>query len=107
EKNMLLLWDRGFLSYANVAKVVERQAFLLARIKKNLVFTPLRRYGDGSFLAKVYPSTWHRTHDRDGIPVRILEYTFKDRNRPGAGEKHRLLTTLLQPSLDPAKQLIE
>src|SRR6266567_8411061 len=41
EKNMLLMWDRGFLSYATVAQVVERQAFLLARIKKNLIFTPL------------------------------------------------------------------
>jgi hypothetical protein len=107
EKNMLLMWDRGFLSYATVAQVVGRQAFLLARIKKNLIFTPLRRFCDGSFLAKVYPSCRHRAQDQDGIPVRIIEYTFKDRNRPGAGEKHRLLTTLLHPSVDPAKRLIE
>ncbi len=107
QKDMLLMWDRGFLSYANVAQVVQQEAFLLARIKKNLIFQPLRTFYDGSYLAKVYPSCRHRAKDQDGIPVRIIEYTFKDRNRPGAGEKHRLLTTLLHPSLDPAKRLIE
>jgi hypothetical protein len=107
QQDMLLLWDRGFLSYANVAQVVERQACLLARIKKNLIFTPLRTFWDGSFLAKIYPSSRHRAADQDGIAVRIIEYTFTDCNRPGAGEKHRLLTTMLHPSLDPAKRLIE
>jgi hypothetical protein len=107
QKDMLLLWDRNFLSYANVAQVVERQAMLLARIKKNLIFTPLQRYADGSFLAKMYPSTWDRHQDRNGMPVRIIEYTFSDPKRPGANEKHRLLTTLMHPSLDPAKTLIE
>jgi hypothetical protein len=107
EKDMLLLWDRNFLSYANVTQVLERQASLLARIKKNLIFTPLRRYADGSFLAKMYPSSWHREQDQKGVPVRIIEYTFADPKRPGAGEKHRLLTTLMHPALDPAKTLIE
>ena len=36
-----------------------------------------------------------------------MEYTFKDPGRPGSGVKHRLLTTLLHPSKDPAKMLIE
>jgi hypothetical protein len=47
QKDMLLLWDRGFLSYALVQQVQTRQAQLLARIKKNLVFKPLKRLGDG------------------------------------------------------------
>jgi Transposase DDE domain len=101
------LWDRNFLSYAHVAQVQQRQAHLLARIKKHVVSQPLRRLADGSYLAKLYRASWYREHDRDGILVRVMEYTFKDRNRPGAGEKHRLLTTLLQPALDPAKRLIE
>lgn len=107
EKNMLLLWDRGFLSYANVAQVMERGAHLLARVKKHMVFRPIRRYADGSFLAKLYRASWYRDRDQGGILVRIIEYTFTDPNRPGAGEKHRLLTTLLQPSLDRAKTLAE
>jgi hypothetical protein len=105
-QGMLLLWDRNFLSYANVALVQQRQAHLLARIKKHMVFQPIRRFRDGSYLAKLYRASWYRDHDQGGILVRIIEYTFKDPKRPGSGERHRLLTTLLDPHLDPAKQLI-
>ena len=38
--------------------------------------------------------------------MRIIEYTFEDPGRPGSGESHRLLTTLLDDKLDPAKALI-
>lgn len=105
--DMLLLWDRGFLSYRNVQDVLAGQAHLLARIKKNLVFAKLKVLCDGSYLAKLYPSPKHRRKDQDGIVVRIIEYTFRDTGRPGSGTPHRLLTTLLDPRLDPAKRLIE
>lgn len=106
QADMLLLWDRNFLSYDLVRQVRQRDAHLLARIKSNLVFRPLRRLGDGSYLAKLYPSPRHRDRDQDGIQVRIIEYTFDDPGRPGSGEKHRLLTTLLSAAKHPAKQLI-
>jgi len=106
QENMLLLWDRNFLSYDLVAAVQERGAQLLARIRKNLVFTPIRHLPDGSFLAKLYPSYSARQSDRDGILVRIIEYTFDDPGRPGSGEKHRLLTTLLSAREHPAQRLI-
>jgi hypothetical protein len=106
EENMLLLWDRNFLSYDLVQSVVERKAHLLARIKKNMIFQPIKRLSDGSYLAKLYPSPRHRDRDEGGIVVRILEYTFDDPGRPGSGEKHRLLTTLLSPTQHPAKRLI-
>src|SRR5438128_5827222 len=82
DKDMLLLWDRNFLSYANLAQVRQREAHLLARIKSNMIFQPIRRFWDGSFLAKAYPSAHCREKDRDGILVRIIEYTFKDPGRP-------------------------
>ncbi len=106
QKDMLLLWDRNFLSYQLVKQVVGRRAHLLARIKKNLVFKPFQRLSDGSYLAKLYPSATARRHDRDGIVVRIIDYTFNDPNRPGSGEKHRLLTTLLDQHAHPAETLI-
>jgi len=106
EENMLLLWDRGFLSYALLREVRQRGTHLLARVKKNLVFKPLRRLRDGSYLAKIYPSPRHRDRDEEGIVVRIIEYTFDDPGRPGSGEKHRLLTTLLDAGRHPAKRLI-
>lgn len=106
EANMLLLWDRGFLSYALLCAVRRRKANLLARIKKDFIFRPIRRLSDGSFLAKIYPSSRHRDRDQDGIVVRIIEYTFDDPGRLGVREKHRLLTTLLDARRHPAKRLI-
>lgn len=106
ESNMLLLWDRGFLSYDSVFETRARNANLLVRIKSNRVFKPIQMLSDGSFLSKMYRSEADRRHDRNAITVRIIEYTFTDKNLPGAGEKHRLLTTLLDPQLDPAKTLI-
>jgi Transposase DDE domain len=106
-EGMLLLWDRGFLSYDLVHQVVvQRRAHLLARIKKNLVFRPIRRLRDGSYLAKLYASPRHRDRDEGGLLVRIIEYTLNDPGRSGSGEKHRLLTTLLQAARHPAKRLI-
>src|SRR4051794_16959521 len=106
QKDMLLLWDRGFLSYQTVSEVRQRGAHLLARIKSNLIFEPIRVLDDGSYLAKLYRSPSDRRKDRDGILVRIIEYAFDDPGRPGSGEAHRLLTTLLDVALDPAETLI-
>jgi hypothetical protein len=106
-KGMLLLWDRNFLSYDMVEKVLVQNAQLLARIKKNHNFQPLEHLPDGSYLAKMYRHKTDRRHDRNGIPVRIVDYTFHDENRPGSGEKHRLLTTLLFADEHPAQTLIE
>src|SRR3954466_2663368 len=104
--DMLLLWDRNFLSYQTVAEVRRRGAHLLARIKSNLIFEPIRVLDDGSYLAKLYRSPADRQKDRKGIVVRIIEYTFDDPGRPGSGEPHRLLTTLLDEAPDPAETLI-
>ena len=94
-ENRLLLWDRNFLSFDLVQQVRARGAHLLARVKSNLIFTPTRRLRDGSFLAKLSPSPRHRARDKGGVVVRIIEYLFDDPNRPGTGQTHRLLTTLL------------
>ena len=103
---MLLLWDRNFLSYQTLSEVRQRKAHLLARIKKNLIFEPIRVLDDGSYLSKIYRNSYDRKKDRNGILVRIIEYTFDDPGRPGSGEPHRLLTTLLDEKLDPAETLI-
>ena len=106
EADMLLLWDRGFLSYSSVRDALGRGANLLIRIKSTHVFNPIKILSDGSFLAKLYPCASDRRHDRNGITVRIIEYTFTDPNLSGSGQNHRLLTTLLDPQLDAAKALI-
>ena len=80
---MLLLWDRNFLSYGRVKQVVDQGAHLLAHVKKDLIFQPIRRFKDGSYLAKLYPNATQRKHDRNGIVVRIMDYILDDPSRVG------------------------
>lgn len=106
QADLLLLWDRHFLTYATVSAVRERGAHLLARITANRVFQPIEILADGSYLAKLYRTSADRRRDRNGLVVRIIEYTLNDPTRPGAGQRHRLLTTLLDAELDPATTLV-
>ena len=99
---MLLIWDRGFFSYELISAVVRRGAHLLARVKSNTVLRPIRRLADGSYLAKIYPSEADRRRDTRGLSVRVIEYTHDDPNRPGAGERHRLITDVTNPEDLPA-----
>ncbi|MGH3427326.1 MAG: IS4 family transposase [Terriglobales bacterium] len=107
EPGMLLMWDCNFLSYDRVATVIGQGAHLLARVRKGLVFRPIRELSDGSYLAKLYRHDSDRKHDRNGILVRVLDYTLDDPNRTGHSLPHRLITTLLDAELDPARILIE
>jgi Insertion element 4 transposase N-terminal/Transposase DDE domain len=102
----LLLEDRGFFSYPAWKKLVARDLQLLVRVKSHMVLRPLRRLADGSYLAKIYPTSWNRERDRHGIVVRVIEYTLDDPQRTGHGEVHRLMTTLLDEALYPAPELI-
>jgi hypothetical protein len=104
---MLLMWDRNFLSYARVGRVIRTGAQLLARVQKGLIFQPIQRLSDDSYLARLYADATARKHDREGILLRVIDYTFDDPRRPGAGEKHRLLTTLLDEAAHPSATLIE
>jgi Transposase DDE domain/Insertion element 4 transposase N-terminal len=104
---MLLMWDRGFLSYRRVADVIRRNAHLLAHVKKDLILQPIRNLGDGSYLAKLYRNSHDRKRDRNGILVRVLDYELNDPRRTGHRQRHRLITTLLDAEKDPAITLIE
>ncbi|HEV3256025.1 MAG TPA: IS4 family transposase [Gemmataceae bacterium] len=106
QAGMLVLWDRNFFSYGLWKKLLRRGVQILARVKKNLVLAPLRRYADGSYLAKVYRNAADRRRDRRGIRVRVLEYTVDDPQRTGHAEVHRLLTSLRDATVHPAWELI-
>jgi len=102
----LVLEDRGFFSYSLWKTLSERPLALLFRIKSNMVFRALQDLSDGSYLAKIYPSDKDRRKDQNGILVRVIEYTHNDPQRVGCGEKHRLLTNLLDEQKYPALTLI-
>ena len=102
----LLLEDRGFFSYPAWKTLRARGVQLLVRVKSHMVFRPIQRLSDGSYLAKIYPSSWNRQKDRNGIVVRIIEYTLNDPQRTGHAEVHRLMTSLLDEKRYPARELI-
>lgn len=101
----LLLEDRGFFSYKHWKTLDARGTKLLVRLKGNMILKPIERLPDGSYLAKIYPSPWDRTKDRDGIVIRVIEYTLDDPERTGHGEIHRLGTNLFDYVLFPAIEL--
>lgn len=103
---MLLLWDRAFVGYELWNEAIKTGAHLLGRLKCNMIFEPIESLADGSFLAKLYPSPYARRKNQGGIVVRIIEYTITNPLVPGFGAKHRLITSLLDAVLYPAKELI-
>jgi hypothetical protein len=101
----LLMEDRGFFSYDHWKTLDTRGVKLLVRIKSNLVLKPIRYLSDGSFEAKIYRSSYDRSRDRNGVLVRVIEYTIDDPQRVGHGEKHRLMTNLFDVERYPAREL--
>jgi Insertion element 4 transposase N-terminal/Transposase DDE domain len=104
--DMLLLLDRGFFSYELWRQLDSTGVKLLARVVKNLILRPIRTLADGSYLAKVYKSSYDRQKDRDGHLVRVIRYTLDDPQRVGHGEIHTLITNLVDETLYPAEELV-
>jgi hypothetical protein len=104
-EDALLILDAGFYSYS-IWKTLHLRCKMLVRVQKSMVFKPIRQLEDGSYLAKVYRSNWYRENDKDGIPVRVIEYTVDDDQRTGNRERHVLITNLLEAQLYPAEELI-
>jgi hypothetical protein len=102
----LLTEDRGFFKYEDWKELDLRGVKMLVRVKKSMILKAIVKLSDGSFLAKIYPSARDREKDRDGIVVRVIEYTLNDEQRTGHGETHRLITNLLDAELYPALELI-
>lgn len=106
QSDMLLLWDRGFLSYTLWKQALQHTGQLLARVPSRLVLHPVQHLSDGSYLAKLYPNATERSQDRQGVVVRVIRYTLNDPQRVGHGDEHVLLTTLLDAVASPALELV-
>ena len=103
QKGMLCLADRFFPGYELWRKAAQRGADLLWRVRGNARLDMDRRLADGSYLSRIYRSTSDRRNQRNGIGVRVIEYRLQD--VPGAEPIYRLITTILDPKLAPAKEL--
>jgi hypothetical protein len=106
QPGMLLLCDRGFFSYNLWKSVVYRGVHVLARLSKGMVLKRIEDLSDGSYLAKIYASSYDRRMDHRGIVVRVIKYTLNDPQRVGHQEEHTLLTDLLDETVYPAWELI-
>lgn len=100
---MLCLADRNFHSYELWKKARDTKADLVWRVKRNARLDPIERLPDGSYLAKIYPSSKDRRHDTNGIIVRVIDYKLQ--GVPGADPVYRIITTILDPEAAPACEL--
>ena len=103
---MLLLLDRGFYSFEMIERTRATGAHVLARVPATVTLRVRHRLPDGSYWASIYPADPDRRKRGDHLMVRVIVYTLTDPARPGYGETHRLVTTLLDAQEVPALALI-
>ena len=105
EPDMLLLWDRGFASYALVQSGAgaRRSCWPAGR---GTAFCGRCTCCDGSYLRQDLRHDSDRRHDRNGIDVRVIEYACGDGSgSPGAASPPDdvcWITTCIRP-----KRLVE
>jgi hypothetical protein len=100
---MLCLADRFFPAYDLWRKAAQTGSDLLWRVRKNARLEVDKRLADGSYLSRIYRSTPDRRKQRKAQVVRVIAYRLKD--VAGAEPMYRLITTILDPKLAPAKEL--
>lgn len=105
EPGMLVMWDCGLHAYDMFQRVRQRDAHVLSRLPAHVKPQRVRRLPDGSYLAYISPSDYHRRKRGERLLVRVIEYTITDPALPGYGEIHRLVTTLLDHLACPALDL--
>ena len=102
-QGMLCLADRFFPGYQLWHKAAQTGAELLWRVRGNSRLDVDKRLAEGSYRSRIYSSTRHRRKQRKAIMVRVIEYRLKD--VADAEPIYRLITTILDPKLAPAKEL--
>ena len=91
----LVLWDRGFHSYDMCARCLAQGAHFLSRLPAHVKPQVCQRLPDGSYLVDLLPSDYARRKRGERLVVRLITYTLNDPARPGHGQTHRLITSLL------------
>jgi IS4 transposase len=102
-QGMLCLADRFFPRYKLWRAAAKTGAELRWRVRQNARLDVDQRLADGSYLSRIYASTSDRRNQRQAIVVRVIDYRLKDVK--DAEPIYRLITTLLDPTPAPAKEL--
>ncbi len=106
DEGMLVMFDRGLLSYGGIRAIRERQAHILAPVRKDMKLHPQEYFSDGTYIAHLKSWDNKGANDDPPIPVRVISYTIDDPQRNPEQLTFRLITTLLDPDLYPAETLI-
>ncbi len=106
--DMLVLVDAGLISGAFIEQVRARRAHVLGALEAGAWEHPkkARRLSDGSVLAWVEPAHAGRYRQQHGLWVRIISYRVTDARLGEPGKVYRLVTTLLNPRVAPARTLL-
>ena len=102
-QGMLCLADRNFFGFELWNQAGGTGADLLWRVKKNLRLPCEKRLPDGSYLSRIYASPKDQRHGKNGVTVRVIEYTLE--GIPGAEPIYRLLSTIVDHGSAPAAEL--
>ena len=108
-EGVLLLWDRGFHSFEMVQAALARGSELLGRLPRTVkAGPPQATLSDGTQLVWVRPANYYRRRKKRGerVLMRLIRYTLEDPNRPGHRVEHRLITSLLDPEVAGAEELV-
>ena len=109
-RNMLVMVDAGITSGGFIEHVRERGAHLLGALEAGMWehLSHQRRLADGSVLAWVGPTRPSSAHYpvHRGMWVRIISYRVTDERLGEKGKVYRLVTTLLNPHVAPALELV-
>lgn len=107
QPDMLLEWDTGFHEYEMFRLTTKRyHAQALGRVPAGPCPQKIKRLSDGSWVVHVFPTDRRRKRRGEFLELRLIEYTLTDPTLPGYQQTHRLLTSLMDPELAPALELV-
>lgn len=105
QADMLVMVDAGLTTFDLLNGLRQQQADFLARVESRWLLKPIHTFADGSYLAYLAPGDYPR-RQRERLLVRVIAYTLDDPQRPGFGQRYRLITSLLDPDAAPALDLV-
>jgi len=105
--DMLVMLDSGLLEFATLKAISNKAAQFILPAKAGMKLTPVKYFYDGSYLAGMRSWKSHKKCDANRLLVRVIPYTLDDPVRNPEGKNYRLITSLLEPSLYPAKKIID
>lgn len=104
---MLCLADRLFPGFDLWKEAVASGCAHVWRTKVGLSLERVKTLPDGSWLAHWHPGGLHRRKgSREPHLVRVVEYRLRDKGKKDAGEVYRLITTILDPQVASANELV-